>query len=206
MCNSWKRVTFPSQKVLKAIGYRAIAGAGPRACDRSRDGDGDEHVRAGQAREGRAGCLRGRAAGAREGRDALGDEDLFRLKWHGLYEHPVPRAGRGPGLDHRGAWPRGDRLHDPPVRADPLDHAGRGARDRPAPARRRPHDHGRLRRRHRNVIGCTLAGIAHEQRSRRTARAASTCASAAACRPPRGSRAGSTCSSHPRRCRTSSSR
>jgi ferredoxin-nitrite reductase len=25
--------------------------------------------------------------GAREGRDALGDDDLFRLKWHGLYEH-----------------------------------------------------------------------------------------------------------------------
>jgi ferredoxin-nitrite reductase len=25
--------------------------------------------------------------GAREGRDALSDEDLFRLKWHGLYEH-----------------------------------------------------------------------------------------------------------------------
>jgi ferredoxin-nitrite reductase len=25
--------------------------------------------------------------GAREGRDALSDDDLFRLKWHGLYEH-----------------------------------------------------------------------------------------------------------------------
>ncbi|MEA2246024.1 MAG: ferredoxin-nitrite reductase [Solirubrobacteraceae bacterium] len=25
--------------------------------------------------------------GARDGRDALGDDDLFRLKWHGLYEH-----------------------------------------------------------------------------------------------------------------------
>lgn len=25
--------------------------------------------------------------GAREGRDALGDDDLFRLKWYGLYEH-----------------------------------------------------------------------------------------------------------------------
>jgi ferredoxin-nitrite reductase len=25
--------------------------------------------------------------GARDGRDALSDDDLFRLKWHGLYEH-----------------------------------------------------------------------------------------------------------------------
>ena len=25
--------------------------------------------------------------GAREGRAALGDDDLFRLKWYGLYEH-----------------------------------------------------------------------------------------------------------------------
>src|SRR4051812_17541798 len=33
--------------------------------------------------DGREALLRG----ARDGRDALGDDDLFRIKWHGLYEH-----------------------------------------------------------------------------------------------------------------------
>jgi len=118
--------------------------------------------------------------GAREGYDALGDDDLFRLKWHGLYEHNAKDGN----FMLRVKVVQGILS---PEQADALawiaEHHGRGMLD--CTTRQCVQIHWIsleampeiLRRLEavgltttgacgdvtRNVIGCTLAGIAHDE-------------------------------------------
>ena len=83
---------------------------------------------------------------AREGWETLDDDDVARLKWYGLYPHNakdghfmlrikvVQGVLTGEQADddrrHRGRLrARLPRLHDAPVRPDPLDHARQRPRD-----------------------------------------------------------------------------
>jgi ferredoxin-nitrite reductase len=118
--------------------------------------------------------------GAREGRDALDDDDLFRLKWHGLYEH---NAKDGHFMLRVKVVQGILSAEQADVLAWITEHHGRGMID--CTTRQCVQIHWItldampeiLRRLEgvgltttgacgdvtRNVIGCTVAGIAHDQ-------------------------------------------